>query len=250
MAKQVYEKTKVRGVSKQHARGCPGGKCNCDAQFQATVYSARDARKIRKTFPTQREAEVWRGEIRGAVDQGRMRAPSKVTVAQAATSLLSGMRDGSIQNRSGRRYKPSVTRRYELALRLHIEPAIGHTKLTDLGRAAIKALVAKWVRAGMPPSTIRNCLDPLRVIVREAIEDGRLAVDPIAGMRLPTGQGRRERVADQAEAHELIKALTSGEQALWACAFYGGLRRGELRALAWADVDFRRGRDRGQARLG
>jgi integrase len=32
-------------------------------------------------------------------------------------------------------------------------------------------------------------------------------------------------------------ALPAGERAMWACAFYAGLRRGELRALRWSDVD-------------
>ena len=38
----------------------------------------------------------------------------------------------------------------------------------------------------------------------------------------------------------MIDALPVGQQAFWACAFYGGLRRGELRALRWDDVDLAR----------
>jgi integrase len=39
----------------------------------------------------------------------------------------------------------------------------------------------------------------------------------------------------------LIAALPVGERALWATAFYAGLRRGELRALRWSDVDLEAG---------
>jgi integrase len=39
------------------------------------------------------------------------------------------------------------------------------------------------------------------------------------------------------EARELIAALSEVDRALWATAFYGGLRRAELLALDWANVD-------------
>lgn len=105
--------------------------------------------------------------------------------------------------------------------------------LTTLAKAQMgrfervgKTAALAGVAAGMAPSSIRNNLDPLRVIFREAIEDGQIAIDPLARMQLPQGSGRRERVADRAEAQTLIDALPEKERALWACAFYGGLRRG------------------------
>jgi len=243
MAERVREKTKATGVCKVHARGCRGGRgCPCTPTFQATVYSAREDKWVRKHFPTQREAELWRGELRGAVDRGEVRAPSKITVNEAAKALLAGMRDGTLKNRSGLRYRPATTRRYELALNRHLLPAIGRLRLVDVDRARVKALIRAWERdKAMPPSSVRNNLDPLRVIFREAIEDQQLTIDPMAGMTLPQGRGRRERVADRTEAQQLLDALPESERALWACAFYGGLRRGELRALRWSDVDFQKG---------
>lgn len=238
MAERMRDKTGAAGVYKIHARGCSGGRCGCNAAFQANVYSARDGKKIRKHFAKQKEAELWRGELRDAVENRGARAPSRMTVDEAAETLLTGMRDGSLQNRSGHPYKPATIRRYEEALRLHVRPVLGRRRLTDVDRGCVKALVREWVRADMVPSSVRNNLDPLRVILREAIEDGRMAVDPMGGMRLPQGSGRRERVADRAEAQTLIDALPEAERALWACAFYGTLRRGELRAMRWSDVDF------------
>jgi integrase len=71
---------------------------------------------------------------------------------------------------------------------------------------------------------------------RRAIEDGELAVNPCERLRLPAARGRRERIASPAEAAALIAALRAEDRALWGCVFYGGLRRGELRALLWDDV--------------
>jgi integrase len=60
--------------------------------------------------------------------------------------------------------------------------------------------------------------------------------DPTDGLDLPEAGGRRERVASPAQAAALLDALPEDHRALWATAFYGGLRRGELRALRVADV--------------
>ncbi len=83
----------------------------------------------------------------------------------------------------------------------------------------------------------RNKLDPIRVIFRRALKRDEIPIDPTDGLELPAVRGRRERIADRTEAAELIVALPSSEQAFWATAVYGGLRRGELRALRWTDVE-------------
>jgi integrase len=110
-------------------------------------------------------------------------------------------------------------------------------RLSDVERRDVQELANRLTSEGLSASTVQNTLDPLRVIYRRAIRDEEVTADPTERLELRRPDGRRERIADPTEAAALIAAIAEGERALWACAFYAGLRRGELRALRWGDVD-------------
>jgi integrase len=77
---------------------------------------------------------------------------------------------------------------------------------------------------------------PLRAIFRRAVSRGELPVNPCDGLELAAVRGRRDRIADPAEAEALIAAAPTHDRAIWATALYAGLRRGELQALRAGDV--------------
>ena len=146
-----------------------------------------------------------------------------------------------MRNRSGDRYKPSVIRGYDEALRLRLLDELGSVRLSEVSRADLHRMAGNLLAAGFSASTIRNTFLPLRAIYRDAEAHGQVAINPTSGLRLPASQGRRDRVAAPAEAARLLDALPIGDRALWATALYGGLRRGELAALRWCDVDLAAG---------
>jgi integrase len=94
---------------------------------------------------------------------------------------------------------------------------------------------------GADPATIRNTLMPLRAIFRRAVARSEVAVNPTSGLELPAVRGGRDRIASPEEASRLVDSLPERDRALWATALYGGLRRGELQALRWEDVDLANG---------
>jgi len=236
------------GIDVRHSQSCAsraGERCTCRPAYQAHVWSARDKKRIRKTFKTLAEAKVWRQETQVGLRRRVIRAPSQLTLREAAEAWLAGANDGTIRNRSGDVYKPSALRGYAQALRSRILPELGARRLSDVHRTDIQDLADRLLADCLDPSTIRNALLPARAIFRRAVSRGDVAVNPTTGLELPAVRGRRERIASPAEAAQLLAALPKRDRALWATAFYAGLRLGELRALRWEDVDL----DAGVARV-
>jgi integrase len=126
-------------------------------------------------------------------------------------------------------------------MRLRVLPDLGGTRLSEITRVTVQDLADRMLAEGKDASTIRNTFIPLRAIYRRAVARGEVGLNPVAGVELPAVRGRRDRIASPDEAAALIAALPEDDRAVWATAFYAGLRLGELWALREEDVDLEAG---------
>jgi integrase len=234
------------GIIVRHSRTCgaPEAKCSCKPSYRAEIYDKRSGKKIRKTFHDFSEAKGWRTDAASDLRKGRLQSPTRTTLREAGDSWLEGARKGTIRTRSGHVYKPSTIRGYESALTERIYPELGACRLSDVRRVDVQDFADRLLADGLDASTIRNVVMPLRAIYRRAISRGVLSVNPTNGLELPSVQGSRDRIASPEEAHKLVARVPERDRALWATAFYAGLRRGELMALRVEDVDLASGRIR------
>lgn len=263
------------GVIYRHSRNCTNhetcaNRCNdSSTPWEAWVYDAKyvDPKdpakrgvKIRKRFDSHAAAKGWRQDAAAQVGRRELqavdRATARRTLREEVEEWLQGASAGSILNNRKERYKPAVLRGYEIALRLRVLPTLGDRRLDSIAHRDLLALQEQLQGAGASGSLIRASFVPLQAILRRAKRRGVIPANPALDLELPSA-GRRERAATPEQAAELLSSFeiarealawvdSKGKQhepdyrvetALWATAFYAGLRRGEMRALRVSDVD-------------
>ena len=150
--------------------------------------------------------------------------------------------------RVSRPFKPKTLRAYQQALRLRVVPELGHERLGELSLPKLQRYVDRLAARSWPP---RRSADgraaPGDLRAGEPARRG--GHQPDARARAP-GRGRsRARIASPDEISHAPGA-SPGDRALWATAFYAGLRRGELLRPAPGGRRPRRRRDPRPPRLG
>jgi integrase len=146
------------------------------------------------------DARAWRQETQVAVRRLTVRAPTKVTVQEAATAWLKLAEAGLVRAPAGTPYKPSSLRGYRIAIETKLLPELGHLRLSSVSRNCVQDLVDRLVGTGLAPSSVRNAVLPLRAIYRRALDRGEVALNPTLKLSLPALKPRRERVPRAREA--------------------------------------------------
>ncbi len=141
--------------------------------------------------------------------------------------------------------KASTAGFYRQYLRLHVIPTFGQMRIDGINREQVKAWIAGLCAGKLSRNTVRLAVTTLRTVLNAAREDGLISTNPAdkLGRFVKTEKPKREAAALTAgEAEQLLskaKATCSFQvYALLMTAVRAGLRRGELVALKWGDLQF------------
>jgi integrase len=138
--------------------------------------------------------------------------------------------------------KASSGANYRQHLRLYVSPTFGEKHLNAIRRGDVKQWLADLTAKELARNTVRLALCALRVVLTHAVDDGLIESNPCArlGKFTKTEKPAREAYAlSRQEAEAFLQAAadsTPDYYPLFLVALRCGLRKGELIALRWGDI--------------
>jgi integrase len=198
----------------------------------ATVHgSCADARKALTEHKQQR-------------NDGTLPEPSTITVAEHLEEWLT---------RAAVNVSPKTHERYSELVRLHLKPAIGALPLRDLSTAHLRDYYHKArttprtvmlndkpiERKPLSARTVKHIHGVLKQALEQAFDDNKIAKNPAKVKRLcPRPEDAEMKILDPAQMAALLKlAEASAIYMPVLLAATTGMRRGEVLALRWRDID-------------
>jgi integrase len=134
---------------------------------------------------------------------------------------------------------------YSALVRHHALPRLGDVPLSELHPLQIQRLYAHLLEPGagtrgrtLSPKTVGNLHRVLREALGQAVRWRLIDVNPAASVEPPRNRRAEITVVDKALADRLLAAAEGTRfEAPVAIALATGMRRGEILALRWADLD-------------
>ena len=142
---------------------------------------------------------------------------------------------------------------YEERIYKHIIPCVGDIPLCHLTQNHLQQFYAELKRngrlirqdrfgPGLSDRMVRSCHATCRMALEKAQTEGLIRVNPAVGCKLPPKKAREMQVLSHEEMQRfLIQAKEDGFYEMMLLELATGMRRGEICALQWDDLNLRTG---------
>ncbi len=184
-----------------------------------------------ETFHGNRtEAQKRLRQVLTELDKGIFAKPGKATLGEY---LKSWLLDYCSPNLS-----PRTQELYSYICEKHVLPTLGNIPLVDLRPQHLQCLYAEKVSAGLSNRTVQLIHVTLHKALKNAVKSGLLVRNITESVDTPKIQNREMRVMSETDLHIFLEyARNTPYYALFYTSLFTGMRRAELLALRWSDVD-------------
>ena len=180
---------------------------------------------------SKRDAQIELTRLMAGAAEGNYVDPSKISLGEY---LDRWERDWAAVNVS-----PKTIERYRELLRKHVRPHIGATRLQKLRPVTLGELYARLLReSGLAPRTVGHVHRVLHKALVIAAEWGLIQQNPAGVAKPPPAPSAEIEILSEADATMVLRQLRGKSlYPIVALALATGMRRGELLALTWKNVD-------------
>ena len=204
--------------------------------YQITIeggYDELTGKRIRayKTVKgSKREANSVMHKMITEMEEGKLTQRSKKKVSEWMDEWLEN-------------YLPNIeetTRRgYRNKIKCYIKPAIGDIFIKALKPEHVQRMVNDMIDRGLAPKSVRDAFNNVNAAMKKAVKLRLVPYNPCEAVELPKLKRYRANVYTLDMIHNLLDTAMGTDMYLPVFLLVMvGLRRGELLALTWGDIDF------------
>ncbi len=192
---------------------------------------------------TKKQAEKVLNELLSNMEKGAYIRPTKRTMADFLKQWLNDY----VQTNTA----PSTAIRYAGIIHGHLIPNLGHFALTELMPANIQNYYSYALqegrldgKGGLSPHTVKHHHRVLSESLNHAVKWGIISRNVAAAVDPPRPTKKEMKIIDVIEAAKLLEEASQFEAKsglpyhnIFYTALHTGMRRGEILALRWSDID-------------
>lgn len=134
--------------------------------------------------------------------------------------------------------KPSEQDNKRIFLKKHLIPFFGNCRLDKINHYIIEQFIAQQVAKGYAPASTNLHLSTLKRALKSAVEWSILKKNPADTIKKLKNEAESWQFLDFDESEAFLNAVPAKWKTLFLVAIRTGLRKGELCALRWRDVDW------------